>query len=85
METKFKTGKHLYAVDVLCDLAKCFRVEASSEEEAEAIVWAKVRKILAQPNPYPLKDLEADGFGATDDAEVRVSGEETVDGEIEYF
>ena len=74
-----------YAVDVHCDLAKCIVVDASSRKEAEDMVWEKIRKILAQPNPHPLNDLIAEGFETTDDAEVTCSGEENEDGEIEYF
>ena len=74
-----------YAVDVHCDLAKCFVVKASSPKEAEDMVWEKIRKILAQPNPYPLNDLVAEGFETTDDAEVTCSGEEDKNGEIQYF
>ena len=78
-----KTKK--YAVDVHCDLAKCFVVEAASQKDAEDKVWKKIRKILAQPNPHPLNDLVAEGFETTDDAEVTCSGEEDKNGEIQYF
>ena len=78
-----KTKK--YAVDVHCDLAKCIVVEATSRKEAEDIVWERIRKILAQPNPRPMNDLIAEGFETTDDAEVTCSGEEDENGEIQYF
>lgn len=78
-----KTKK--YAVDVHCDIAKCLVVEAASRKDAEDKVWKKIRKILAQPNPYPLNDLVAEGFETTDDAEVTCSGEEDKNGEIQYF
>ena len=82
---KNKKSYKKYAVDVHCDLAKCIVVEASSPEEAEDMVWEKIRKILGQPNPHPLNGLIAEGFETTDDAEVTCSGEENEDGEIEYF
>ena len=78
-----KTKK--YAIDVHCDLAKCYEIEAESREDAEEIVWKKILKILSQPNPYPIHALIAEGFETTDDAEVTCSGEENEDGEIEYF
>lgn len=81
-----KTKKRVkkFAVDVHCDLAKCYEVEATSRDEAEDMVWEKIRKILAQPNPHPLNGLIAEGFETTDDAEVTCSGEENEDGEIQY-
>ena len=81
-KTPQKTKK--YAVDVHCDLAKCYEVEATSRDEAEEKVWKKIREILSNPTPSVIKLLAAEGFEATEDAEVNCSGEEDEDGEIQY-
>ena len=76
-EPHFKTGKHKFTVDVHWDVARSYEVEAESREEAQRIIQEKVeRGDVCVWN---------DGFEATDDVEVRTSGEETPDGEIEYF
>ena len=84
---KVENGKHLktYAVDVHCDLAHCYQVKAATRKEAEDMVWEKVRNILAQLTPNTIRDLIAEGFETTDDAEVTCSGEEDENGEIVYF
>lgn len=73
----FKKGKHKFAVDVHWDVARSYEVEAESREEAQKIIQAKVDagEIC----------VWTDGFETTDDVEVRTSGEETKEGEIQYF
>lgn len=73
----FKTGKHKFTVDVHWDVAKSYEVEAESREEAQKIIQEKVDagEIC----------VWTDGFEAMDDVEVRTSGEETKEGEIQYF
>ena len=73
----FKKGKHKFAVDVHWDVARSFVVDAESREEAQRIVQAKVDagEIC----------VWTDGFEATDDCEVKTSGDEKVNGEIQYF
>ena len=66
-----------YAVDVHWDVAKCYNIEANSQEEAEAKIWDIIKK--GNINVW------TDGFEATDDIEVNCSGEENENGEIEYF
>ncbi len=76
-ESPFKSGKHKFAVDVHWDVAKSYEVEAESREEAQKIIQEKVDagEIC----------VWTDGFEAMDDVEVRTSGEETKEGEIQYF
>ena len=66
-----------YAVDVHWDVAKCYSIEANSQKEAEDKIW----DIISKGN----LNVWSDGFEATDDIEVRCSGEENENGEIEYF
>ena len=82
----YKSGRHIYAVDAYVSLAKCYRVEAESEEEAEKKVQEMVMDILNRPSPEAEEGLLSSGFQNCDDIdELRVSGEETVDGDIEYY
>ena len=83
-DKKSKKRVKKFAVDVHCDLAKCYEVEATSRDEAEEKVWKKIREILSNPTPSVIKLLAAEGFEATEDAEVNCSGEEDEDGEIQY-
>lgn len=73
----FKAGRHKFAVDVHWDVARSYEVEAESADEAQKIIQAKVDagEIC----------VWTDGFEATDDCEVRTSGEETNDGAIMYY
>ena len=73
----FKKGKHKFLVDVHWDVARTYEVEAESADEAQKIIQAKVDagEIC----------VWTDGFETTDDVEVRTSGEETKEGEIQYF
>lgn len=66
-----------YAVDVHLDLARCYEVEAESQEEAER----KVRGMVFVKGFNPLND----GFEQTEDYEVRCSGKANENGEMEYF
>ena len=76
-DTRFKTGKHKFAVDVYWTVARSFEVEAESRAEAQRIVQERVdRGDVCVWN---------DGFETTDDVEVSTSGEELVNGEIQYF
>ena len=73
----FKKGKHLFVVDVHWDVARGYEVEAESREEAQKIIQDKVDagEIC----------VWTDGFEATEDVEVFTSGEEKVNGSIEFF
>lgn len=73
----FKTGKHKFVVDVHWDVARTYEVEAESREEAQKIIQDKVDAGEIS--------VWTDGFEAMDDVEVRTSGEETKEGEIQYF
>ena len=85
-KTVYKSGRHIYAVDAYVSLAKCYRVEAESKEEAEKKVQEMVFDILNHPSPEAEEGLLSNGFQNCDEIdELRVSGEETVDGEIEYY
>ena len=66
-----------YAVDVHCDVAKCYNIEANSQQEAEEKIWDMINK--GNINVW------TDGFEATDDIEVACSGEENENGDIEYY
>ena len=48
-----------YAVDVHWDVAKCYDIEANSQEEAEAKIWDIIKK--GNINVW------TDGFETTDD------------------
>ncbi len=74
---KFKKGKHLFAVDVHWVVARSYEVEATSRKEAQKMVQEMVDR--GDVNVW------RDGYETTDDVEVRTSGEEKTDGEIEYF
>lgn len=73
----FKKGKHQFVVDVHWDVARSYDVEAESREEAQKIIQDKVDagEIC----------VWTDGFETMDDVEVRTSGDETNEGEIQYF
>ena len=72
----YKKGKHKFAVDVHWDVARSYEVEAETREEAQRIVQERVDKgEICVWN---------DGFEATDDVDIKTSGEETVNGEIMY-
>ena len=73
----FKKGKHKFMVDVHWDVARTYEVEAESADEAQKIIQAKV----------DAGDVcvWTDGFEATDDCEVRTSGEEKNDGSLEFY
>ena len=66
-----------YAVDVHWDVAKCYDIEANSKEEAEKKIW----DMINSGDVCVWKD----GYEATDDIEVKCSGEENENGEIEYY
>lgn len=69
--------KRKFAVDVHWTVARSFEVEADSREEAKRIMEKRIAK--GEVNVW------RDGFEATDDMEASVSGEEGVNGEIEYY
>lgn len=73
----FKKGKHKFVVDVHWDVARTYEVEAESADEAQKIIQAKVDagEIC----------VWTDGFEATDDCEVKTSGEEKNDGSLEFY
>ena len=73
----FKKGKHKFMVDVHWDVARTYEVEAESADEAQKIMQAKV----------DAGDVcvWTDGFVATDDCEVKTSGEEKNDGSLEFY
>ncbi len=66
-----------YAVDVHLDIARCYEVEAESQDEAEH----HVRELVFAKGFNPLKE----GFEQTEDYEVTCSGEADENGEMEYF
>ena len=66
-----------YAVDVHWDVAKCYEIEANSQKEAEEKIWDIINK--GDVNVW------ADGYETTDDIEVKCSGEEDENGDIEYY
>jgi phosphoribosylformylglycinamidine (FGAM) synthase PurS component len=74
-----------YAVDVHIDVAKCYRIQAESKEDAERKVEEAVQALLYRPTPEVLPELEASGYETTDDYEVGCSGESNENGEIEYY
>ena len=73
----FKKGKHKFAVDVHWVVARSYEVEATNRKEAQKIVQGMVDRGEVS--------VWSDGFEATDDVEVRTSGEEKKDGGIQYF
>lgn len=68
--------KKRYAVDIHWDVAKCVEVKAKSREDAERIVFERIRNGEVC--------VWTDGFEATDYVEVECHGEENADGEIEF-
>lgn len=76
-DTRFKKGKHKFAVDVYWTVARSYEVEAESRDEAQRIVQERVDR----------GDVCVwyDDFEPTDDVEVCTSGEEKVNGEIMYY
>ena len=74
---KFKKGEHKFSVDVFWTVARSFEIEARSRKEAQK----KVQGMIDRGDVC----VWTDGFEATDDVEVRTSGEEKTDGEIQYF
>lgn len=66
-----------YAVDVHWDVAKQFKVDAESLEEAQEKIW----NLIERGNVC----VWSDGFEATDDVEVETVGEENDDGSVEYY
>lgn len=66
-----------YLVDVHWDVAKVFKVEATSAEEAEK----KMEEIINKGGV----SVWTDGFQATDDVEWKTSGEIGKDGVEEYY
>ena len=73
-----------YAVDVHIDVAKCYRVDAESQEDAERKVEEMVREILRHPISQVLPELGANGYEPTD-SDVICSGESDENGKIEYY
>lgn len=73
----FKKGEHKFSVDVLWTVARSFEIEARSRKEAQK----KVQGMVDRGDVC----VWTDGFEATDDVEVRTSGEELKNGEIQYF
>lgn len=73
----------VYAIDVHWDFAKCFKVKASTEDEAIGIVKETMRKIIsAEPN-YAINPIDH-GFEAMEDYEASCSGEGDTEDTIEY-
>ena len=70
-------GKKTYLVDVHWDVAKCYRVQADSREDA-------VAKIEARLAAGDLSYLE-DGCESTDDTEVLAAGETDENGEEIFY
>ena len=85
VETPFKTGKHKFAVDVHFDFARSYEVEAESREEAVRLIQEKVDKINELPTPEQEEAVLKEKFEATGDVEVTASGEELLDGTIQYY
>lgn len=77
MSDEFKRGRHKYAVDVTFYCCHCVEVEAESRDEAQQMVESKIRNGEIQPTSR--------GFEFTDDFEAEVSGEELLNGEIQYY
>jgi hypothetical protein len=69
--------KKTYLVDVHWDVAKCYRVEAESAEEAQAI-------IQKQMDEGELSYFD-DGYESTDDTSVETMGEQDENGEEIYY
>ena len=84
-ESPYKKGKHKYAVDVHWDFARSYEVEAESPEEAERIIQAKMDAINGLPTPEMEEAILSEKFEATGDLEVKASGEELLDGTIQYY
>lgn len=76
----------VYAVDVYATVARCFAIEASSEDEArgkaEELFNERMHGLGAMQALNELRDM---GFEDTGDNEFTVSGECDSDGEIEYY
>ena len=85
MSDEFKKGRHKYAVDVHWDFARSYEVEAESQEEAERMIQAKMDAISGLPTPEMEEAILSEKFEATGDLEVMVSGEELLDGAIQYY
>ncbi len=69
--------KKTYLVDVHWDVAKCYRVEAESAEEAQAM-------IQKQMDNGELSYFD-DGYESTDDNSVDVAGEQDENGKEIYY
>lgn len=78
-----KDGRRWYAVDVYVNLAKCYRVQADSREDAEKKVEGMVDAILSRAGaPQSLVDA---GFEECDVDELGCHGEGPTEEDIEYF
>ena len=76
----------VYAVDVWYTLAKCFRVEASSRDEAERMVRETIEERFGNALAGQAGHVAADmGFDDGEEYETKVSGEYGKDGEPEYY
>lgn len=85
MGDTYKTGRHKFAVDVHFDFARSYEVEAESREEAERLIQEKMDKINEMPTPEQVEAVLNEKFEATGDLEVTASGEELLDGTIQYY
>lgn len=71
-----------YAIDTFITMAKCIKVEASSEEEAYEKVEKAVLKIISRPTDEI--DLKKEGFEVTEDFETECSGHGETEDTIVY-
>lgn len=77
--------KKVYAVDAYVTMSRCFKVEASSAEEAERIVDEMLRKGQNVPEENTAEAVEELGLSFAEEWEEHTSGEADKKGEICYY
>lgn len=77
--------KKVYAVDAYVTMCRCFKVEASSAEEAEKIVDEMLRKGQNVPEENTAEAVKELGLVFAEEWEEHTSGEADKKGEIHYY
>lgn len=77
--------KKVYAVDAYVTMCRCFKVEASSADEAKKIVDKILREGQNVPEEDTAEAVKELGLHFCEDWEEKVSGEADKNGEISYY
>ena len=80
---KIKRKNRIYAIDVHWDFAKCFKVEASSRDDAIEKVERTMDKIIGSAPASMVNPLDY-GFEAMEDYEVSYAGAGDTEDTIAY-